>query len=143
MIAVAYLLVNMLGTKTKQWVIVENGEAFPTIFNNREVVLEMVRKIEGAARRSRDHQRQVIWEIAECELVDDISHDISVEAGKCPLGNITFSPVHLGYYACLKCTHLKMDPDGLAVRGLHRARAKWECGQILREVRVARKLADR
>jgi len=137
-----YLLVNHNGTKTKQWVIVWNGEAFPTIFINREVAVQMAEKLTKMTGRG---ERNVFWEIAECELVDDIASSISVVPGKCPLGRMWTGGNEIGFYACPKCAHLKRDMGGGAARlgSFHKARARWECGQLLQEVMVARKLADR
>lgn len=143
-----YMMVNRHGTKTKQWVLVSNGRAFPEILKNLEVADRMARLIfkETATNsRVRKVRLEDVWERAEQALVSEIAASLSVP--KCPDGRWWNGAKEIGFHACVRCPHLKVDEDrprGSSVQDFRISeKPAWECGLLIQEVRVARRLADR
>jgi hypothetical protein len=142
-----YLLVNIHGTKTKQWVVVGAGRAFPEVIANLEVAKRMAWLLGRATSLKSDigvKDREKAWKDAEKALVGEIKRSISVEKSKCPQGRMWTGMDDIGFTACVRCLHLREDRDRFRVAPeMGTGVPAWECGAILQEVRVARKLADR
>lgn len=144
-----YLLVNRDGTKTKQWIIVANGRAFPEVLTNLEVAVRMAWLIaKGTSMNSDigDKSRKKAWEDAERALVSEVAPSLSVP--KCPEGRWWNGMEDIGFNACVRCPHLKEDKDRLRGRSTVQdfsvpTEHLWECGKVIQEVKVARRLADR
>ena len=145
--AEVYLLVNSLGTKTNQWVIVANGRSFPDVLTNLGLAKAVAWGISRETSMQSDmplKDREKVWAKARARIVKEIEKTVSVEKGKCPLGRMWTGAIDIGFETCLTCSHLRMGearaerprrsfiPDG-----------RWECGAVLQEVLVARRLADR
>lgn len=142
MICQYYLLINEHGTKTKQWVIVANGRAFPEVLTHRIVAKRMAMHLSrGTLMRSDMGEllRKEAWEKAESEIILEIRRSISVEKGNCPVGKMWNGFEDVGFRACLRCSHLQEDrnrpPDPMIPM-------RWECGAVLRQVQVARKIGE-
>jgi hypothetical protein len=147
MIAEIFLLINSLGTKTRQWVVVANGRAFPEVLINHGLARAIAWYISKATSMQADmalKDREKVWAKIQAKIIKEIAATIVVEKGKCPQGKMSLGGFDLGFEACLKCSHLRM--------GEYQARSwgktvtpcgKWECGAVFQEVRIARKLADR
>ena len=146
MTAEVYLLVNMLGTKTRQWVIVAAGRAFPEVHTNLGLAKAVAWNISRATSMQADmapKDREKAWAKIQAKIVKEIAATIVVEKGKCPQGRMNLGSFDLGFEACLKCPHLRVGEYQESGLGEFSYKGKWECGAVLQEVRVARKLADR
>lgn len=142
MICQYYLLTNEHGTKTKQWVIVANGRAFPEVLTHRVVAKRMAMHLSRGTLMNSDIGdllRKEAWEKAEEDIISEIRRSISVENGGCPLGKMWNGFEDVGFRACLRCSHLQVDTDRQSDPMIP---IRWECGAIMREIRVARKIGE-
>lgn len=146
MITEVYLLVNMLGTKTKQWVVVAAGRAFPDVQTNLGLAKAMAWHISKETSMQSDlstQNREKAWAKVQAKIIKEIEATIVVKEGKCPEGRMNLGAFHLGFEACLKCSHLRVGEYQYSGQEEASYKGKWECGAVLQEVRIARKLADR
>lgn len=146
MTAEVYLLVHMLGTKTKQWVVVAAGRAFLDVLTNLGLAKAMAWNISRETSMQADispKDREKVWAKAQAKIVKEIEATIVVEKGKCPQGRMNLGAFALGFEACLKCPHLRVGEYQHSGLGKSSYVGRWECGAVLQEVRIARKLADR
>ncbi len=143
-----YLLVDMNGTKTKQWIITDGTILYPEIFKKRDVAQAIQRILNDMVRnrtiKTSDTPAITLVE-AKRALKDEIAATIMVEDGKCPDGRMWTGERDIGYFACLKCPHLRADGHEMVDAGRRgrKYQYKWLCGVLIREVMVARKMADR
>jgi len=142
-----YLLVNLSGTKTRQWVLVAAGRAFPEVFTRlglAKAVAWCISKETTMQADLSERDRGKVLERVKAKILKEIEGTISVERGRCPQGRMSLGAFDLGFEACLKCPHLRVGEARPGPAGKPSVRdGLWECGAILQQVIVARRLADR
>jgi hypothetical protein len=136
-----------MGMKTKQWIVTDGTVPYPEIFRKLEVakaIERILNKMEGRkAIVKRGGETDYFLALVEAKkaLKDEVAETIMVEEGKCPEGRMWNGERDIGHFACLKCPHLRPDEGPLGPD--RKSRFHWLCGVLLREVMVARKMADR
>lgn len=145
-----YLLVNLMGTKTKQWVVIDDGTAYPEVFNKIVVAKAIERILNNMERmgilpkRDGEIDRYMALIEAKRVLKYEIAETTMIEDGKCPEGKMWTGTRNIGHFACLKCPHLREDGREATKPGTRGTyKYKWLCGILIREVMVARRMADR